>query len=259
MQVSSQRMLGLMIGLIFGLGYAVTSNYVNEWVMPGIPLFTPWPGRLGVIVLTTAVFGFLGLLAAWPDESIPGILLTGVAGSFLTSVWIFMTATSNLGGVFALLVLVFLPRMFFYIPYGWLVRWLMDRLSPHPHRAAAPVWRWASMLMGFAIVSGLGLFALHGEETRLSLTRMETLMRESAQATSRDELPAPLQKVEGFLQNAKGEYSYEIGSNPDVLPVQRPMVEYGAQEPFLIVKFKNGFRFGCVFSPPYIVPACVRF
>lgn len=259
MQLSSQRMLGLIIGSILGLGYAVTSNYVNEWVMPGIPLFVPWPGRFGVIALTTVVFGLLGLLAAWTEESIPGILLTGVAGSFLTSIWIFMTATSNLGGVFAMLLLVFLPRMFFYVPFGWLVRWLMDRLTPHPHRSTAPVRRWASVLMGFAVVSGFGLFALHGEETRLSLQRMDALLREGMQAASREELPAPLQKVDGFLQNAKGAYSYEIGSNPDVLPVQRPIAEYGEAEPFIIVKFENGFRFGCVFSPPYIVPACIKF
>ena len=259
MQLSSQRAIGLIIGLSLGLGYAVASNFVNGWVMPGIPLSAPWPGRIGVALLTTAVFGLLGLLAAWTEESIPGILLTGVAGSFLTSIWIFMSASSILGGVFAMLALVFLPRMFFYVPFGWLVRWIMDRLIPHPHRAIPPARRWASALMGFAAVSLLGLFSLYGKETRLSLTRMEAIMQEGAKATSREELPAPLQKVEGFIPNAKGAYAFEVGSNPDALPVQRPIVQYGEEESFIIVKFKNGFRFGCVFSPPYIAPACIDF
>ncbi len=259
MAFTSQRRLGLTLGLFLGLGFAITSNYINQWALPDLPLYVPWPGRIGVIILTTAVFGLLGLLAAWTDEAIPGILLSGLAGSILSSIWIFITATSNLGGVFALLLLVFLPRMFFYVPFGWLVRWLMDRLTPHPYRASAPAQRWATVLIAFGIVSLLGLFSMHNEETRLSLQRMQGLIHEGMQASNFDELPAPLQDVQGFIANANGEYAFDIGSNPDALPVQRPIVEYGEEEPFIIVRFDNGFRFGCVFSPPYVVPSCIDF
>jgi hypothetical protein len=259
MQFTSQRRLGLTLGLFLGLGFAITSNYINQWTIPDIPLYTPWPGRIGVVILTTAVFGLLGLLAAWTDEAIPGILLSGLAGSVLSSIWIFITASSNLGGVFALLLLVFLPRMFFYIPFGWLVRWLMDRVTPHIYRASAPAKRWASVLVAFAAVSLLGVFSRHNEETRISLQRMQDLLDEGLQANAFDELPGPLQDVQGFLANANGEYAFDIGSNPDALPVQRPIVEYGAEEPFIIVRFDNGFRFGCVFSPPYVVPACIDY
>ena len=97
------------------------------------------------------------------------------------------------------------------------------------------------------------------KETRTSLVRMDALLQKGMEATTLDELPKPLQRVEGFIQNAVGEYSYIIGSDPDVLPVQRPATEYGEIEPFIIIKFKNGFRFGCVFSPPYVQPACIDF
>jgi hypothetical protein len=85
------------------------------------------------------------------------------------------------------------------------------------------------------------------------------LLQQGMQASSFDELPDPLKKVQGFTTGAKGEYTYVIGRDPDVLPVQRPIVEYGELEPFIIIQFENGFRFGCVFSPPYIVPACIDF
>ena len=91
---------------------------------------------------------------------------------------------------------------------------------------------------------------------KTSLVKMNEIMKAGMQVTARADLPKPLQGVEGFIQNADGAYSLIIGSDPDVLPVQRPIVQYGEPEPFIIIKFENGFVFGCVFSPPYIQPAC---
>ncbi len=259
MTLNSQRRLGLILGLALGLGFAVTSNFVNQWVMPEIPLRVPEPGLFAIILLTAAAFGFLGLLAAWTEESVPGILLCGVAGSLISSIWMLVSGSSNLSGTFALLLLVFLPRIFFYLPLGWLVRWLLNKLIQRPYANVPPARKWISVVASFIVVALLGLFSLHPAETRTSLARMEIILRDGSQATTLEELPRSLQNVNGFLVNAQGSYTYEIGSNPDVLPVQRPIVEYGEVEPFIIVKFENGFRFGCVFSPPYIVPACIDF
>ena len=52
---------------------------------------------------------------------------------------------------------------------------------------------------------------------------MNELMKAGMQVTARADLPKPLQGVEGFIQNADGAYSFIIGSDPDVLPVQRPI------------------------------------
>lgn len=259
MELIAQRRLGLALGLFLGVGFSVTSNFVNRWAMPGVPLSAPWPGSFGSVILTTAFFGLLGLLAAWTEEAIAGVLMCGLAGSLLSSAWILLAATSNQGGVLTLLVLIFLPRAFFYLPFGWAIRRLMDRIVARPYEPVAPLRKWISVASVFIAVSALGLFSLHDETTRLSLTRMEDLMREGLQASSRDELPRPLQNVNGFMTNSQGEYTFNVGSNPDALPVQRPVVQYGETEPFIIVKFKNGFRFGCVFSPPYLVPACIDF
>jgi hypothetical protein len=123
----------------------------------------------------------------------------------------------------------------------------------------APARRLVPVIVSVIAFTALGLSSRFPEEVRTSLVRMEALIQEGQQAASFDELPEPLKDVIGFRQNAKGDPTYEIGRNPDVLPVQRPFVDYGALEPFLIMRFENGFRFGCVFSPPYIVPACIDF
>jgi hypothetical protein len=257
---SHRRRTGLAIGLALGIGYSVTANLINRLTLPDIPLYIPPPGTFGLIMVTTLMFGMLGLLAAWTDESLPGVILSGLVGSVISSIWILINE-SNKFAALTLLVVVFLPRMFFYMPFGGLVRWLIHKIDQPTPKPIAPVRRLVPVFIAFVAMLFAGTFSRIPEETRTSLVRMDELLKTGmeSQATSFDELPKPLQPVLGFIQNAKGEYSYTIGSDPDVLPVQRPIVEYGEVEPFIIVKFENGFRFGCVFSPPYIQPACIDF
>ncbi len=257
---SHRRRTGLIIGLALGIGYSLTANLINRLALPDIPLYTPPPGAIGLIVITALMFGLLGLIAAWPDESLPGVLLSGLIGSIISSVWILINE-SNKFAALTLLVVIFLPRMFFYLPFGGLVRWLIHKIDQPTSRPVAPVRKLIPVFLAFVFMIGAGSFAALPKETRTALVKMDVLLKTGmeSQAASRADLPKPLQPIAGFIQNAKGEYSYIIGSDPDALPVQRPMVEYGELEPFIIVKFENGFRFGCVFSPPYIQPACIDF
>ena len=259
MQLNSQRRLGLFLGLALGLGYSLTSNLINKILLPDIPLFVPWPGTFGLIIVTTLMFGVLGLIAAWTEESLPGIIAAALVGSLFSSLWIMLNQPTNRTGAFIALFLVFLPRVFFYLPFGWLIRWLISRLEVSTYRNIPPARRWSSVLVSFLLAVIAGTFSLYPEEVRKSLVKMDELVQLGMQASSGTELPKPLQPVEGFLSNANGPYSFSLGLDPDVLPVQRPIVEYGELEPFIIIRFQSGFRFGCVFSPPYIVPACIDY
>lgn len=256
---ASRRQIGLILGLVLGAGFSVTSNMINIWTHPDFPLFVQWPGTFGLIVISTALFGLLGMIAAWPEEQITGAILAGLAGSLITSLWIAFTETANRTGTFIVLFIVFLPRVFFYAPFGVLIRWLLRGLEYSPYRQAAPARRLVPVILSIVVFTLFGLTARFPEEVNLSLANMDALLKEGMNASTFDELPNPLKKVEGFTARAKGEYTYAIGRDPDVLPVQRPIVEYGELEPFIIIQFENGFRFGCVFSPPYIVPACIDF
>ena len=59
-----RRRTGLILGLALGGGYSLTANLINHLALPGIPLYVPSPGTLGLIVVTTLMFGVLGLIAA---------------------------------------------------------------------------------------------------------------------------------------------------------------------------------------------------
>lgn len=259
METSARRRLGFVLGFVIGLAYAIVSNLINPIYMPGIPLYVPPPGTLGLIVLTALLYGVLGLIAAWTDESIPGVILSVFVGSVVTSIWTIANEPSNRGVTLVLMFLVFLPRMFFYLPLSLGVRWILSKYEPSPYRVAAPVWKVFPVVIVVLIAMVSGLFSLENREARQSLIRMNELVQVGMQAGSRDELPEPLQPIQGFVSRAEGDYTFYIGPDPDVLPVQRPMVEPGTIEPFIIVEFDNGFRFGCVFSPPYEDPACIDY
>ena len=255
-----RRRTGLIIGLVLGIGYSLTANMINRLVLPGISLYTPPPSMAGLIVITTLMFGVLGLIATWTDEALPGVLLSGFIGSIVSSIWNLVTETDKFAAL-TLLLVIFMPRVFFYLPFGGTVRWLTHKLVQPTPKSVAPMRKLIPTFITLVVMVIAGTFAILPKETRNALVRMDELLQTgiNSHATSRKDLPKSLQPVSGFIQNARGDYWYNIGSNPDVLPVQRPMSGYGVTEPFIIIRFENGFRFGCVFSPPYIDPACIDF
>jgi hypothetical protein len=102
----------------------------------------------------------------------------------------------------------------------------------------------------------VGTLSLYSSYARQSLTQTNQLIQAGMQAADTDSLPEPLKKVTGFTQAARGVYTLELTDNPDILPIQRPIAPPGAQEFGVIVRFDNGFRFGCTFTPTFPEPSC---
>ena len=87
MELITRRRMGLILGLALGLGYSLSSNLINKINLPNIPLIVPWPGTVGLIIISTLMFGALGLIATWTEESLPGVLAAALVGSVLSSIW----------------------------------------------------------------------------------------------------------------------------------------------------------------------------
>jgi hypothetical protein len=256
-----RRYAGLVLGLVLGFGYSLSENLATSIILPDIPLYSPPPGAHGLFLFTGLMFGVLGLIAAWGEESLPNILAAGLMGSLISWIWFLVHGSSNILGILAILIVLFPPFMFVYLPFGALVRWLIFKLDQPAPTPVSPLRKLRPVFYSFVLLVLLGTFGILPKETRISLARMKDLLETGMQveSTSFRDLPKPLQTVEGFIPNAIGEYSFIVGSDPDVLPVQRPIVNYLELEPLIIIRFENGFRFGCVFSPPYVDPSCIDF
>lgn len=260
METKQRRLFGFLSSLLLGLIYTLVSQYINTIFLPDVPLYAPPPGRFALIILGTLMIGVMGLIAAWPEEALPGVFLSALMGSVVTSIWSVYNQPGNRIVSFILLFLIFLPRLFFYIPLGALVRWTISKWETASIYEKKPLSGCLNTLVISVILAGVaGAFSLHSAEVRQALNTTNQLVQAGLDAPTLDDVPAPLQNVDLFVNYAKGDYQLRVGTDPDLLPVQRPVADYGVTESLIIIYFENTYFFGCVFTPPSKVPVCGDF
>ncbi len=260
MSPTARRILGFVLGALMGVAYALVSNLINDYVMPGVPVYQPWPGRPMLILIETFAAALMGLMVCWPDEAIPGVIFSALAGGLASSIMMAQQKADDpavLFRVVALLFYTFLPRVVILSPVCIVLRWvahlweqetLYDPFSLRK-RLIAPV-----IMMLLAGV--MGIFSMLPQETRYSLSIMTNILNQGLKAESADELPDALKSVDGFFENARGGFTLEVINDPDQIPVQRPFTSFGTIETPVIIRFESGYAFGCVFTPPYPSPFC---
>lgn len=260
MNDKSRRIFGLVIGLLMGLAYGLVAQLINVICLPGVPLYHPGSGVVGSILMSVAGGGVIGLFAAWPEEAMPGILLSSLVGALLTVILSFPElggGTDALWGTLVLTVMTFLPRAFLFLPMAALVRWVLSVWEKELQSVSFSMKKMALSVGALVVAAGIvGLFSLYPGFGRYALANTNELVKQGMLAQDTASLPEELEPVDGFLNGAQGTYTLELSDNPDILPVQRPIGPYGEQEYAVFVRFENGFRFGCAFTPTYDDPSC---
>ncbi|KAF0109233.1 MAG: hypothetical protein FD146_277 [Anaerolineaceae bacterium] len=209
---------------------------------------------LGSVLLS----GVMGLVAVWWEDTFIGLLFSSLLGSVLSSLWAWR-AEGSPPGILILALFVFLPRVFFYLPMGMGVIWIISQWERIYLVARRNIGKVIVPLVCMIFSIAAGLFSIYSEDVRFALLQTDQMVQQGLQAERYEDLPEPLKDVWYFENYAKGEYTLEVSYDPDSLPVQRPMVDYGTLEPLIIVRFSNGFMLGCVFSPPKETPVCGNF
>ena len=258
MNDTTRRILGLVFGLLTGLAYGLVAHLINPIFLRGVPLFYTDPPVLNIL-FTTINVGVVGLLVAWPDDDIPGVLLGSLVGALLSTLLLLRDTSSGaeFAGLFVLLVMTFLPRAFVFIPVAALIRWVLAVWANEFRSIEFSIPKLALSLLTLLVFVGvIGALSLYPSFARQSLLQTNQLVIAGMQAPDTESLPDPLKKVSGFTGSARGDFTLELSDNPDILPVQRPIAPPGAQEYAVFVRFENGFRFGCAFTPTFPNPAC---
>lgn len=258
MKTSHRRLLGFISGFILGLVYSLMANTINLIAMPNIPFHFPWPGPIPLIVGSSLVTGVMGLITVWTDETFIGMLIAAFFGASVSAMYTYYTEGTPPTFI-VLAVMLFIPRLFFYLPSAVAVQWIVHQWqritlvdTRNPGKIIAP-------LVCFLLAVGSGTFALYAPEIRYALNTTNDLIQQSVSIEVREELPKPLQDVWYYVDFARGDYTMEVSLEPDRLPVQRPIAEYGKLVSLIIVRYDNGFTFGCVYTPPRIMPVCGNF
>jgi hypothetical protein len=250
-----------MIGLVFGLPYAVISEFINSWMLPGIPLFELPLGRIATVVLTTVFMVILGLIIAWDEESFWGVLGGSMFIVLLSSVQAYINSGVSEGVTsFFLFLFTFLPRLVIYLPLSFFFRWVLgnfDRAASISSGRKGSPFLALVVLVALAVIGGR--FSILAPEARQALQDGNALVLEGMSAIENGtDLPEPLITVDGFSIYAKGPYTLEWSSDVDNLPVTRPLPQFGVTESLIIFHFENEYLFGCAYTPPSRVPKCIN-
>ncbi len=237
-----------------GLAYSLVALNINQLALPAIPLYQPPPGRWITFLATVILGGLLGLIAAWPEDAIPGVLFSALAGILLTSLFnIFLgeSGTGTVAGALIVLFLTFLPRAMLFLPLAAITRWLLGFWAEELRDINFSVKKIALSLLGVLLLASLtGVLSLYPRQARASLIKTNELVQLGLQASNPESLPQELKPLFGFIEAATGPYTLRLSDNPDALPITRPIAAYNETEYAVLVRFENGYRFACVFSPP---------
>lgn len=263
MNRKARCILGVIFGMLAGLAYGVISLWINSIFLPGVPLYTPPPGRFATLFIEMLAGGALGFLATWPEEFLLGVLISSVTGTIVASLISLLSQPGGLDSILSaltVLFLTFLPRIFIFLPVVLLVRWVVYMWEQETlYNAYSLRKRSRSVLLLVVICLAVGLFSLYPGDNRKSLKNLNALILTGRQASSLSNLPQPLRRVNGFLNYSASPYSLQILLDPQVIPVPQSASGYGQNEIAIEVLFSNGFRFGCIYTSPGEQPNCVDY
>jgi hypothetical protein len=260
MSEKSRRTLGAAFGAAMGLVYALVAQNINTLVLPGIPVYQPPPGRYTIILLTVVLGGILGLIAAWPEDAIPGVLYSSLAGIGVTSIYTMFLSEGGVEQVFGMLLIfifTFLPRAVLFVPMAAMTRWAVSVWQAELQTVTFSVRKLALSLGLLLLLAGLvGLFSLYPRQGRDALLTTHALIQQAQKSTSAGGLPEEIKAVDGFSQAGVGSYTLRLSDDPDKLPISRPPTDYNETEYAVLVRFENGYRFACVYVKPGVSPIC---
>ena len=268
-----RRLIGLALGAIFGLGFGLVSQTINAFYLPGVPLHQPPLGPAGNIAAVIAGAALLGLISAWPENSVLGILLGSTAsmGVFvLNSVLQMRTAPELKTGVILIsLIFLLLPLVALAVPAVGLLRWAANKQAEARHDREPLRKRIPFPLALLLVVSALGAITLYRPDARTVLARMNLLIQEGQgagaaagpSAALRTGLPRALQapEVGDFRTLGRGAYTLAWEKDDEnhyriPRPVGNPFDQSVA-----IARFTNGYTLACLFPTPIDAPECRQF
>jgi hypothetical protein len=255
-----RRLLGTLFGATMGGVYALVSQYINRILLSGISLYAPPPGLLGSILLTVLLGALIGLLTSWPESSLLGIFLGGLAGAVMMVIATYFNVLGNsqaFGMMYFTVIYTFLPMIVIAMPVSASIRWSMHSLVPVdpsiPINLKKTIW---PALVTLAITCLVGGLSLYSGQVRADISQLDAMLQTGLKVSTAATLPKPLQTVNGFLVNAQGSYSFEWADGPDAFQGARPATASDLGQGTVTVRFKNGFTFVCLFIPKASNPVC---
>jgi hypothetical protein len=256
-----RRFTGALLGMVMGAVYVMVAQSVNSIALPGMRLYSPPPGFPWSAFIGAGIGLLVGLSTSWPRHTLMGILLGSFAGALMiTAFTLYQTAGLNIAltGVFAILLVIFLPIAVLVSVVIIIFRWALDRHQVAMHDQGSLLLRVGIPVVLIALVAGLAWTQQYPPYARNVLHRMDSLVQKGLAAQRAENLPPEFVdvKVGDFIANAQGTYTlqWEHDSN-NRFRIARPANTEG-RESLAIARFENGWILVCLYPRPEWNPRC---
>lgn len=259
-----RRRVGIILGAILGLVFGVLSQAINPILLPGIDLYLPPFGPAGNILLAIAVGASLGLLCAWMEPSVPGVLSAAAVGAVLMLAAAFFTGSTPLMEVPVTtigFIFLFIPFTGMLIPVLGLVRTTINKLTDSRLEKQSLAARWWLPLLVIAAAGAIGWSLVYTIPARTVLAHNYQMLQQGLTASSMAQMPAPLlgPEMEDFSSHASQSYTLAWDDkriNAYAIP-RTAAPEYLMS--VVIARFDNGWNVVCLYPTAESQPRCRSF
>lgn len=261
-----RRLVGLTLGLILALTYALITQVMVRLEMPEVPLLQPPLGAFGNVLIWAFTGAIIGLFVAWPEEPVYGVVISSALGTLIISILTLTTsgAPSSEEGASILmrvisLVFMFLPIAGLLAPLMIIMRWLIGRITD-VYRGITPAWKvgWMPLLL-IAFVAAIALKARLPADARLELERTHALIQTSLGVQDHAALPEELQakSVGDFISQASPKYTLEWDVDQiNRYGIPRSGSAINGREAVVVAHFDNEWALACLYESAITRPTC---
>ena len=256
-----RRVTAAWMGFGMGLISVACAYSVNQWSLPGLPLYQPPPGMPWLALGGGVVCALVGLVTAWSQTSVIGILWGSLAGTLVFDSFALINSLPDKvppAWIAGILFLILLPIAAMVSLVIGVFRWALNRHQSSWQDHGSVLVLVGIPLLLFLASLGLGYSARYPQDGLQVVRRMDNLIQ-SGQRSAAGDLPPVLinDSIDNFQAHATGTYTLEWSKDPtNRYAIPRPAGS-GGRESIVIARFSSGYLFICLYATPESEPECV--
>ena len=252
-------MIGALMGLVLGLVYGATAGSINSILLWGIPLQV----QIGAVVFGTIFAGagamVTGLITAWPQSSLKGILVGAASIAVFGVIKAFVYQTGGASQFVAaglILVSIFLPSVALSLPITGAMRLAVNGYEDAVSYSGRRRWRrlgrvWAGVIV-LAVVAGS--FSLMSPNEQAAVRQVNAVIWAGLAAHTEAEVPVSLKSVDNFP--ARAGIHYTLTQRADIGRDTSIAGSAGVETVEVYVLFDTGLRLRCLAGSTLARPLC---
>ncbi|MEK7328176.1 MAG: hypothetical protein AAB217_23275 [Chloroflexota bacterium] len=247
MSPMERRVVGAFYGALLGSLYALVAGTIDAILFRDLPMRVDWPA-VGLSVLASGAGGLaLGVIVAWPNETLKGVAAGALAIAASGVIKAFIAPAADVAVIAIILLYTFLPFAALSLPISIALRLIINRYEHNLQKEGAQ----RRTAQGILLAGTIALAVFAGSWSQMppasveAVRKVNRLMQTTLSAPADKMLPVAVRGIEDFRSRA-GE-SYVMAQRKSLVTADGIDVQ---------VNFDNGFVVTCLVDNQTLAVLC---